>query len=271
LACLCTFGSHFGGHTIWVIVWAVIAVAILALHAAFLHYYGRMHGFTRWQLWVVRVVEQCLCPVALPLYGSLTGILLRETIRTALSGDGVDVAHAVLFFVAAVASVIVALCYMAPYTLCCGSPVISYQALLCAWDARPMVAATATTLGLSFAAQVMDLFPGWMGPVLIGVCLVGWVFLVMKLRFFPFQRMQINYVYIGAAAGNGVLQLMAALRFVTDGRSFGRKSSTSTIIHRNLIAFGRALSKLTAEESADHDVADLAGCKRHLRRGQRSI
>jgi hypothetical protein len=212
-ACLCTFGSHFSGHTIWLIVWSVIVVAILGLHAAVLNHYRRTHGFTHWQLWIVRVVEQCLCPVALPLYGSLTGISLRETIRTALSGAGVDAGQVVLFFVGAAAPVVVAVCYLGPYRLCCGSPVISYQALLCAWDAHPMIAATSTTVGLSFAAPVLDAFPEWMGPVVIGVCLIVWVFPIMQLRSFPFQRMPINYVYLGAAAGNGVLQLIAALRF----------------------------------------------------------
>jgi hypothetical protein len=34
-----------------------------------------------------------------------------------------------------------------------------------------------------------------------------------QLRFFPFQRMSVHCVYAAAAAGNGVLQLIAALRF----------------------------------------------------------
>jgi hypothetical protein len=214
--CLFTFGFHLVGssaQTIWVLVAAAFALLVIAFHARVLVWFQQTHRFAKWHLFVVRFLEQCLCPVVLPMYGGLAGLKFGATLRSALGESGMDSLQLVLFLVALGSAAIIATVYFGSYVLCCHSSILDYQSLLCAWDALPNIAASAVVMWISFMGPVVDEFANWFGPVVVAATVLALVFVLTGVRYLPYQRMAINYVYAALSVCNSLVQVFIALMF----------------------------------------------------------
>lgn len=186
----------------------VLAIVIAAWHLAALIYFRTTHAFTRWQLFITRVIHMCLLPFVLPVYACVAGRYLRDMLAGAMSPDGPDPAKSVLFCFVFLTGIALAFLFYIAYGLACNSPVLMYQALLCSWDPLPVHGMLAVQMWTCLSAPVLDLFAPWVTTFLIAVTVACIFFCVLRVRFFPFQRFTINVAFVGISIGNCAAQLM---------------------------------------------------------------
>jgi PAS domain-containing protein len=212
-----TFGFHktaSTAQTIYVIVAAVFALGALAFHVLVIYSFQQTHRFAKWQIFVARFLELCVCPVALPMCAGLAGAKAAGSISTAMSPEGMDGLELLLLVLAVGATILVTLVYLLPYGLFCVAPVVDYHSILAAWTSLPMTAATAVVIFISFCGPALDEFAGWIAPVLIVVTLLAMFLVLFQLREMPFQRGWMNSVFAGVFVCNMVGQIFAGLRFI---------------------------------------------------------
>ena len=212
--CVIDFGLHlytWENSLPFYIAFIAIAVATALWHLFVFKSFAYTHDFSRSQLIVTRVLHVVVTPVLLPVYGSMTGTAFRQLGNEILL-ETITPLAIVLLILSAAATLFMFYVYYISYGLSCSNPIACWESLVCAWDWRPWFCLVVVSSEMAFFAPIVDLFADWFAVlVAISVVLV-YVFLVSLVRWFTFQKMWMNSVFLGLLCANVVTLVLAIVR-----------------------------------------------------------
>lgn len=183
------------------IIYIVFFVIFVGWHAYVIAYYHNIHQFSKPMLYLTQVLQQFLLPPVLPFYASHAGQAFSRVAEEVMSEGGVSIQYSLFFVFFSIATIILFTFFSYCFCFLCRSPILP-KILDASWDPKPVILMLFIMCYRCFFSCVLDHFEPWVNMIFILASAALTVYVIFKLRDFPFHQFWANSAFAGLSIGH---------------------------------------------------------------------